>query len=125
MEPYLWQVKELSINNVNLDTLPTWQANDCDIYENLCTARWYISEAYSQHSDFYWQYNDKAKTFKISRVVPPEECEEFYTEQVEQDTYHFSGEYQVIECKKKRKVFESTQTIGYPGEKVRIVIEAE
>ena len=122
MKPGTWQVTELSVNNVNADTLPTWTVHNCDIYENLCTASWNRNGVLSQ---FYWQFNDKAQEFKLSRVVPPSECENFYTEQVEQDTYHFSGEYQVIECKKKRKVFESTQTLGYPGEKVRIVIEAE
>jgi len=117
-----WRVVELSVNNVNADTLPTWSVNNCDIYEDLCTATWLRN---SQTSQFYWQFNEKAQSFKISRVVPPAECEEFYTEQVEQDTYNFSGEYQVIESKKKRKVFESTQTLGFLGEKVRIVIEVE
>jgi hypothetical protein len=57
--------------------------------------------------------------------VPPSECENFYTEQVEQDTYHFTGEYKVRETTKTRKVFESVETIGYPSVFVRIVVEVE
>lgn len=71
------------------------------------------------------QFNDKAQTFKISRVVPPAECENFYTEQVDQDTYHFTGEYKVEDSSKKRKAFGSVSTIGFPGEYVRIVLETE
>jgi len=122
MKPGTWQVTELSVNNINIDTLPTWSINHCDIYENLCTASWNRNGVSSQ---FYWQFNDKAKTFKLSRVVPPHECENFYTEQVEQDTYHFTGEYKVEESTKKRKVFGSFSTNGHPDVYVRIVIETE
>lgn len=122
MKPGTWKVTELSVNNVNMDTLPTWSVNSCDIYENLCTASWNRNGVSSQ---FYWQFNDKAQTFKISRVVPPSECENFYTEQVEQDTYHFTGEYKVEETTKTRKVFGSLATVGHPGVYVRIVLETE
>lgn len=122
MKPGTWQVKEVSVAGNNLDTLPTWSVNNCDIYENLCTASWTRNGVSSQ---IHWQFNDKAQTFKISRVVPPEECENFYTELVEQQTYQYSGVYDVIESKKTRKVFESNATIGYAGQKVRIVIETE
>ena len=57
--------------------------------------------------------------------MPPEEWENFYTEQVEQDTYHFIGEYKVHETTKTRKVFESVETMGYPSVFVRIVVEVE
>jgi hypothetical protein len=122
MKPGTWKVTELSVNNINADTLPTWTVNACDIYENLCVASWNRNGVSSQ---LYWQFNDKAQTFRISRVVPPEECENFYTEQVEQDTYHFTGEYKVEETTKTRKVFGSVQTVGNPGVYVRIVIETE
>lgn len=122
MKPGTWQVKEVSVAGNNLDTLPTWSVNSCDIYENLCVAKWNRNGVSSQ---FYWQFNDKAKTFKISRVVPPEECENFYTELVEQQTYQYSGVYDVRETSKNRKVFESSSTIGYPGQLVRIVVETE
>jgi hypothetical protein len=122
MKPGTWQVKEVSVAGNNLDTLPTWTVNDCDIYENLCVAKWNRNGVSSQ---FYWQFNDKAKTFKLSRVVPPAECANFYTELVEQQTYQYSGVYDVRETTKTRKVFESTATIGYPGQLVRIVVETE
>lgn len=122
MKPGTWQVLEVSVAGNNLDTLPTWSVNNCDIYEDLCTATWNRNGVASQ---IYWQFNDKAQTFKFSRVVPPNECENFYTELAEQQTYQYSGEYKVIETKKERKVFESSTTIGFPGQQVRIVIETE
>jgi hypothetical protein len=122
MKPGTWQVTELSVNGTMLDSLPTWLVNECDIYEDLCTATWRRNGVNSQ---IHWQFNDKAQSFKISRVVPPAECENFYTELVQQHTYEFSGEYKVIETKKSRKVFESNATIGHAGQKVRIVIETE
>lgn len=122
MKPGTWQVKEVSVAGNNLDTLPTWSVNSCDIYENLCTASWTRNGVSSQ---IHWQFNDKAQTFKISRVVPPDECGNFYTELVEQQTYQYSGVYDVRETSKFRKVFESTATIGYPGQLVRIVVETE
>jgi len=122
MKPGTWQVKEVSVAGNNLDTLPTWAVNACDIYEDLCTANWTRNGVSSQ---FYWQFNEKAQTFKISRVVPPAECENFYTELVEQQTFKYSGVYDVIESKKDRKILESNATNGYPGQKVRIIIETE
>jgi hypothetical protein len=53
-------------------------------------------------------------------MVAPEDCEDFYTEEVEQQTYKFSGDYEVMERKRKSMTFESSKTLGYEGEKVVI-----
>ncbi|MDX1651085.1 MAG: hypothetical protein R3277_01250 [Brumimicrobium sp.] len=121
MRPGTWNVVELSVDGANLSPLPVWQVNDCDIYDtSLCTSSWILEGIESQ---FYWQFNDKAERFNISRVVDTADCSDFYTEEVEQQTYNFSGAYKVIESKRKRKEFESYSTLGYPGKKVVIRLE--
>ena len=122
MEPGIWQVKELSVAGVQTDTLPTWSVDACDIYKNLCVATWTRNDV---NSSVYWQFNDKGQSFKFSRVVAPADAPNYNTEIVEQQTYQFSGVYDVIESTKTRKVFESTATKGYAGQKVRIIIETE
>lgn len=121
IKPGTWELKKLTVDgdNVTNETI-YWHISECDIYEDLCTGAWDLDEKKSQ---FYWQFNEKASTFTLSRVVAPEDCEDFYTEEVEQMTYKFSGEYNVIESKRKSKIFESRKTIGYDGETVRIELE--
>ena len=120
MKPGTWKVIELSVDGQNLSPLPNWKITDCDIYETLCIAKWKLED---KESHFYWQYNDKAERFTISRRVAPEDCEDFYTEEVEQQTYNFSGDYKVLESKRKTKTFESYSTLGYAGKKVVIKLE--
>src|SRR5690554_7236827 len=116
------KVKELSVDGVSQTLIPTWEIQDCDIYETVCEGTWTSDTTQSQ---FYWQFNDKAQTFTISRVVAPEDCEDFYTEEVEQQTFNFSGEYDVTENKRKSKTFESYNTIGFEGQKVVIRVKAD
>ncbi|MEX1190877.1 MAG: hypothetical protein WEA99_02805 [Brumimicrobium sp.] len=122
-KPGSWELTELSVNGNNIVTnLPKWVINNCEIYDETCSGEWHYE---SDVSEFYWQFNDKANTFTLSRVVDPANCEDFYTAEVEQQTYHFSGEYKVIEHKRKSMTFESYQTFGFEGEKVVIKIKRE
>jgi len=122
IKPGLWNVVELSVNGQEITPYPVWSISDCDIYEDTCTAIWY-DNSLDTESQIYWQFNDKAETFTISRVVDTADCEDFYTEEVEQQTFRFSGEYNVIERKRKEMHFESSNTLGYPNEKVVIRLE--
>ncbi|RFC54162.1 hypothetical protein [Brumimicrobium aurantiacum] len=115
-----WEVKELSVDGVSQTLIPTWEIKDCDIYETVCEGTWTSDTTQSR---FYWQFNDKAQTFTISRVVAPEDCEDFYTEEVEQQTFKFSGEYDVTKNKRKSKTFESYNTLGFEGQKAVIRVE--
>lgn len=117
-----WEVKELSVDGENQSLIPTWEIQDCDIYETVCEGTWTSD---TTESKFYWQFNDKAQTFTISRVVAPEDCGDFYTEEVEQQTFKFSGDYDVTKNKRKSKTFESYNTIGFEGQKVVIHVEAD
>jgi hypothetical protein len=123
MRPGTWQVTKLMAdgNTYPIESLK-WTVQECSIYEELCMGEWHLGD---KNSQFYWQFNEKAQTFTLSRVVAPEDCEDFYTEEVEQMTYLFSGEYNVIESKRKSKIFESSETIGFNGNTVRIEMEWE
>lgn len=121
MRPGNWVVTHLTVNGSNYTNEHIhWTINDCDIEEELCTGIWNLAD---KNSQFYWQFNENAERFTLSRVVAPEDCEDFYTEEVEQMTYLFSGDYEVITSKRKSKIFESQNTIGFEGESVRIVLE--
>lgn len=122
MKAGVWNVTDISVDGTAINDLPLWKISDCDIYEEVCAAQW---EFKGKQSAFFWQYNEKAETFTISRVVAPEDCEDFYTEEVEQQTYLYSGTYKVVECKRKLRVFESMETVGFSGQKVVIQIEVK
>lgn len=57
--------------------------------------------------------------------MAPEDCEDFYTEEVEQQIFKFSGDYEVVERKRKSMTFESNSTVGFEGEKVVIRVEGD
>ena len=121
MRPGSWEVTHLTVNGSNYtNEYIHWTINDCDIEEELCTGVWNLAD---KNSQFYWQFNENAERFTLSRVVAPEDCEDFYTEEVEQMTYLFSGDYEVIASKRKSKIFESQETIGFEGDRVRIELE--
>lgn len=120
MRPGKWKFVELSVDGSPISQPQYIQVDDCDIYDTLCTATWDRGEEFS---GVYWQFNDKAERFTISRMIDTADCENFYTELAEQQTYNFSGDYKVLETKRKSKVFESYETFGYPGKKVLIRLE--
>jgi hypothetical protein len=124
IKPGTWNVVEFSVDGQEITPYPRWRIDNCDIYEDTCTAKWWDNSLETQ-SAIYWQFNEKAETFTISRVVDTADCEDFYTEEVEQQTYRFSGEYNVIERKRKEMHFESINTLGHPNEKVIIRLERE
>lgn len=122
MKPGNWKFVELSVDGSPISPPQYISVDDCDIYDTLCSATWDRGEEFSR---IYWQFNDKAELFSISRIVDTADCEDFYTEVAEQQTYRFSGDYKVLESKRKSKIFESYETNGYPGEKVLIKLEWE
>lgn len=115
-----WEITKITIADSSVSNLPIWTIQECDIYEDLCVGDWKLD---GNSSSFYWQFNDKSKEFVLSRVIAPEDCEDFYTVEAEQQTFKFSGSYKVIETSKSKKIFESTSTLGFEGEKVVIEIE--
>ncbi len=120
-----WKVTELSVNGTNEAELPSWDINDCDIYDEPCLGDWENEEG--GHSEFIWQFRDKGKTFEISRQAEEEEGHEHEHDHAEEEAaaqcYAFSGTYEVEEHKKDKMEFKSTSTLGHSGQTVVIKIE--
>ncbi len=115
-----WQLSSVTVDDVTMLENTQWEINKCDIYDELCESVW-ISEN-GDVSNFNWQFNEKAKEFKLARVSKGDtickSCNEsdYYS-------HNFSGTYQVIKAKKKEMIFESETTVGYAGQKVRLVLQ--
>lgn len=118
-----WTITELSVDGVNEDELPTWEIEDCDIYNESCYGEWMSEEG--GHADFIWQFREKANTFEISYQAEADESHEHdhASEEVAEQAYNFSGEYEVVTRKKDEMEFTSENTLGYPGQTVVIKIE--
>jgi hypothetical protein len=115
-----WQVTALTVNGVSDSLLPIITFDNCNIYEDTCTAQWMLSS--SRKNEFNWQFNDKAKTFIISRQYDGD-TSAFVLDIVKWQCYQYSGTYQVIKAKRNIMEFESTTTVGYSGSTVRMVLE--
>jgi hypothetical protein len=118
-----WQVTELSVDGVNEAELPTWEIEDCSIYEKSCFAEWKNEEG--GHAEFVWQFREKANIFEISHQAEDGHGHEgdHAAEEAAEQAYNFSGEYEVVEKSKKVMEFTSSNTAGYVGAVVKIVIE--
>lgn len=117
-----WQVTTLTVDGVSDSLLPVITFDDCDIYEDTCTAQWMLSS--SRKNEFNWQFNDKAKTFIISRQYDGD-TSAFVLDIVKWQCYQYSGTYQVLKAKRNIMEFESTTTVGYSGSTVRMVLERQ
>jgi hypothetical protein len=115
-----WQVTTLTVNGVSDSLLPIITFDDCNIYEDTCTAQWMLSS--TRKNEFIWQFNDRANTFTISRQFD-EDTIAFVLDIVKWQCYQYSGTYHVIKAKRNNIEFESSTTVGYSGQKVRMVIE--
>ena len=117
-----WQITELLHKDTALlsQDLPEWFISDCDIFEKLCEGQFLFND---QQSAFYWQFNNDAEEFTLSRIGIPADTADFYTEEVEWLTYQLSGTYQVMESSRKIKKFRSFNTHGFPTDKIEITLE--
>lgn len=116
-----WKVTELSINGVNEEELPTWEIDDCDVYDESCFGEWKNDEG--GHAEFVWQFREKANAFEISHQDSGEHEHEHADEEAAEQAYSFSGVYEVVEKSKKTMKFQSMSTIGNNGSSVKITIE--
>ena len=117
-----WHVVELSVDGVNEAELPEWHIEDCDIYEESCFGEWENAEG--GHAEFIWQFNEKGKTFIISRQEGEHEhTHDHASEEANEQCLNFSGNYEVITHRKNEMEFKSSTTYGYNGKTVIIKIE--
>ncbi|MFT5822881.1 MAG: hypothetical protein ACI8ZM_004138 [Crocinitomix sp.] len=121
-----WNVTELSVGGVNEEELPTWEVEECDLYNESCFAEWKNEEG--GHAEFVWQFREKANTFEISHQAKEEEHEgeeehAHADEEVAEQAYNFSGVYSVSEKSKTAMEFTTTSAAGFAGSSVKIKIE--
>lgn len=115
----IWNVKELSVDEINDSIIPYLEFYDADIYSDTCAGRWVTGSEFAQIT---WQFQDKGKTFQLLRINGVDSAD-FVTDLSEIQCYRYSGKYQVLKAKKKEMIFESTSTVGYEGKKVRIWLQ--
>jgi len=116
MKGEVWQVEYILIDGENQVFKGRWQIiQDVDIYENVPSALW---RSEGQEKVFYWQFRNKGKTFEI---LPDTICNGSV-----QDlcffSYSISGEYLAKRHSKKKMIFSSSNTKGFPGKLVEISI---
>jgi hypothetical protein len=117
-----WRVSQLEINGASQEVVRKLVFSTCDIYEEYCQALWIASN--NDTTTFYWQINEKGKEFRLMRYNDADSC---CTSSNTADYYCFqlSGNYSLVESKRKIKIIESTTTVGYSGSTVRMVLERE
>lgn len=112
-----WNVVELTVNDVQLvSELPNLKIYRGDIYSEVLEGDWISSGT----SKFYWQFSDKGKHFNIARMH--EICNSESTTEASQQVYNYSGKYKVLKQNKNEFIFESKETLGFAGDKVKLRI---
>lgn len=125
MKGETWAVTELSVDGTNEAELPSWEIEECDIYEESCHGEWENEEG--GHAEFIWQFRDKGETFEISYQAEEghEHAHDHTAEEAAAQAYAFSGIYEVIERKKGMMQFKTTAALGHVGKTVVIKIEKQ
>ena len=116
-----WKVTELSVDGSNEAELPSWEIEDCDIYEQSCMGEWMNDEG--GHAEFVWQFREKGKTFEISYQADEDHAHDHAAQEAAAQAYAFSGVYEVVGRKTKEMQFHTTSALGHAGKAVVIKIE--
>ena len=117
-----WTVTELSVDGTNEAELPSWEVEDCDIYDETCEAHWVNDEG--GEAIFAWQFRDDGDTFELSRQAEEghNHAHNHAEEEAISQCYNFSGIYSVSNLEKTTMTFKSSATVGYMGQEVVISI---
>lgn len=116
-----WEVKELVIDGVaQTDELPVLEFEDCDIYNETCNGIWeggghsHGSGSADEEVKFAWQVRDKGKVIEISNQSSGKDAVQ---------CWQLSGVYDLVRENKEKFELQSSNTQGYPGKMVKIVLE--
>ena len=112
-----WTVTELTAGTTSYTKLPKWQLNACDNHEQHCTATWEHQNGSS--ATFYWRFTNMGGDFDFFADTMVSDTQSMAFSQC----YNFSGQYDVVEDKRKRFRLESYATTGYPDVLVTILLE--
>ena len=125
LEGNTWAIKKLSIDGsdiVSQNTNPrvTLHFNDCDNKEENCTGIWMRGD---NRADFYWKFDRNGKEFQLSNATQLETGTFLYANIKE--CYQCSGNYKVVSYDRKTNefTFESSQTVGYSGKTVQLILK--
>lgn len=117
----VWEVTDVTIDDESISISPSLIINKCEIYEDTCYGIWTYK---GKESFFYWQFKDNGKSFIINRVEGLSFNPDFVSS-ADHQCYSYSGVYKVKKSKKRKMVFESSSTYGYPNQVVMIEIQTE
>jgi hypothetical protein len=121
MKGEVWEVRQLTIDDSNAGVHGLWNVTDnVDIYDSVPRVQWVIN---AQDAVFEWQFQDKGKTFRLNYLQQCEECTGNLMDSLDYLVYALSGSYNVDRHTRKKMVFSSTATLGYPDKKVIISLE--
>jgi hypothetical protein len=118
MKGETWTVQSITINDTLSEISGEWEITQgVNIYDSVPQAYW-KQNAYD--AIFQWQFHEKAKKFYINYQVLCEECEPNTLDTLDYFANALSGEYDVLQRKRKSMEFESSTTLGFSGKTVRI-----
>ena len=120
MKGETWTVQSIKINDTLSEISGAWEITQgVNIYDSVPQAFWKQS---SNDAIFQWQFHEKAKKFYINYQVLCQECEPNTLDTLDNFANALSGEYDVLERTNKKMEFESSNTQGFAGKKVDIVL---
>lgn len=117
----VWNVKEVKLGGVSIDSNPIFIFDECDIYTDTCFAVWSLE---GFEALFYWQFQEKGKKFLLNRF-PKDSFDSSLVNKADVQCYDYSGLYIVKKFNKKKMSLESEMTKSYSGTLVEIVLERE
>jgi hypothetical protein len=121
MKGETWKIANLTVDGAPYSFYGDWLVTqDVNIYDSVPSILWTSN---GQTATFNWQFQDKGKTFEIAYKDPS--CVNCTTppEDLDFQCYFLSGKYEVDIHKKSRMRFVSSNTVGFPGQKVEISID--
>jgi hypothetical protein len=128
MKGETWTVQSIKINDTLSDISGAWEITQgVNIYDSVPQAYWtkrVLGNPDILYYDaiFQWQFHEKANKFYINYQVLCQECEPNTLDTLDNFANALSGEYDVLQRKRKSMEFESTTTRGFEGKKVQIVL---
>lgn len=116
-----WKVQKLTINGNETENYGEWLITGGEtIYDSVPTLKWTMNNAGDAFCE--WQFQDKGKSFRLNYVQLCEECDGFEMDSLDYVAHDITGKYDVVKRKRKEMIFRSSNTIGFPGNNVELLL---
>lgn len=119
-----WSVKSIKIGDIESSFKGSWVVSQGNIYDTIQTFQWIGNSPYGA-STFEWQFQDKAKKLQLNHRLYCAECDGTDLDSMDYFSSAITGKYDVEKQSKKRMIFTSSSTVGFPGQEVMIEIEGK